>query len=119
MPRAGRTWCQNGGFEQLQDGKPLGWQSELGTDWTVDTTTRHGGQASARFQRAADGQTYWISQTVTLDQTRAVPLVMSGWSKADNVEGTRGGEYSRLGGPAVHGRHLAVGPEGALRAGHA
>ena len=90
----GPNLVQNGGFEELQDGKPVGWQSDLATDWTADTTTRHGGQAGARFERAANGETYWISQTVTPNQARPAPLVVSGWSKAENVEGTRGGEYS-------------------------
>ncbi len=90
----GPNLLQNPGFEQLQDGKPVGWTSQLGKEWTADAAVRHGGQTSAAFSRTAEGPTYWISQSVTLNQTRPTPLVVSGWSRAEGVQGTRGGEYS-------------------------
>ncbi|MBU0609862.1 MAG: hypothetical protein KKI08_18405 [Armatimonadetes bacterium] len=92
--KRGPNLIENPGFEQLQDGKPVGWRSQLATDWNVVATTPHGGKGSAHFTRAADGPTYWISQNVTLNQKRPAPLVVSGWSKAEGVQGARGGEYS-------------------------
>ncbi|MEN6303860.1 MAG: hypothetical protein ABFD96_14105, partial [Armatimonadia bacterium] len=82
------------GFEQLQDGKPVGWESQLSPDWAVDEQVVHGGKASLRFVKPEAGTQFWISQTVTLNQTKAQPLVVGGWSKAEGVEGTRGSEYS-------------------------
>lgn len=92
--KRGPNLLQNGGFEDLKDGKPVGWKSELATDWTADDQEHHAGATSIRMAKTDAGTVYWISQSVTLNQQRAAPLVVSGWSKAEGVQGTAGGEYS-------------------------
>lgn len=90
----GPNRLRNAGFEAHADGKPTGWTSHLAADWTVDTQVVHAGQASLRMAKTAASTLYWVSQTVELNQTRAQPLVVGAWSKADGVEGSRGAEYS-------------------------
>ena len=82
------------GFEELKDGRPVGWVNELAGDWTVDSEVRHGGQNSVRFAKASGETLYWISQSIPLDRARPAPMVVGGWSKGEGVEGTRGSEYS-------------------------
>lgn len=90
----GPNLVQNPGFEDLKDGRPVGWESQCDADWTVDTQGAHGGKNSVRMAKAGAANLYWISQTVILNQTQAAPLVVSAWSKAQNVEGSKGAEYS-------------------------
>lgn len=90
----GPNLVANPGFEQLQDGKPVGWASQLSPDWAVDAQAAHGGKASLCLAKVDAGTQFWVSQTVMLNQTKAQPLVVGGWSKAEGVEGSRGPEYS-------------------------
>ncbi len=82
------------GFEELADGLPVGWDNQEADDWAVDHDVVHSGNASVRFAKADAGTLYWISHTVTLNQTSPRPLVVGAWSRAEAVEGSRGPEYS-------------------------
>ncbi len=84
----------NGGFEELVDGLPAGWGNQEAGDWAVDRDVVHSGDVSLRFAKTDVGTLYWISQSVTLDQTSPRPLVVGAWSRAEGVGGNRGAEYS-------------------------
>jgi hypothetical protein len=84
----------NPSFEEKQDGKPVAWQNASDPDWALDEQVAHTGKASVRMSKPTTDKLYWISQPVELNQTRATPLVVSAWSKADKAEGSRGAEYS-------------------------
>lgn len=92
--KRGPNLLGNPGFEQLENGKPVGWANQLADSWTADNAVCHSGKASLRCAKAGAGTLYWLSYTVALNQTRPKPLVVSGWSKAENAQGTQGGEYS-------------------------
>ncbi|MEI6502538.1 MAG: hypothetical protein WCP21_16135, partial [Armatimonadota bacterium] len=84
----------NSGFEDAKDGQPVGWKTEADPDFALDETVAHVGKSSLRLSKPTAEKKYWISQTVTLNQTKATPLVVSAWSKAEGVQGSRGPDYS-------------------------
>ena len=90
----GPNLVANPGFEDLADGLPAGWDNQEAEDWAVDHDVVHSGGAGMRFAKADVGTLYWISHTVTLNQTTPRPLVVGAWSRAEGVEGSRGPEYS-------------------------
>jgi hypothetical protein len=90
----GPNLVANPTFEELKDGRPLAWKNEADPDWAPDPQVARSGKTSLRLSKTATDKLYWISQTVTLNQTKATPLVLSAWSKAEQVQGTRGPEYS-------------------------
>ena len=90
----GPNLLSNPGFEEVQDGLPVGWSSQNDDDWTLDTTGAHAGQRCVKFSKPGTEKLYWISQDVHLNQDRPRPLVVSAWSKADGAQGNRGPEYS-------------------------
>ncbi|NLY03196.1 MAG: hypothetical protein GXY83_44675 [Rhodopirellula sp.] len=47
-----------------------------------------------RFDKRTAETLFWISRTVMINQKKAAPLVVRGWSKAEGVTGTKGAEYS-------------------------
>lgn len=90
----GPNLVTNPGFEDVEGAGPAAWQSQADSGWSLDEQSAHGGRRSLRLSKAEAGTLYWVSQTVTLNQTRATPLVVAAWSRAQNVQGTRGAEYS-------------------------
>jgi len=90
----GPNLLTNPGFEEVQDGLPLGWSSHNDNDWTLDSVGAHAGQRCVRFSKPSTEKQYWIGQDVNLNQDRPRPLVVSAWSKADGAQGNRGPEYS-------------------------
>ncbi len=89
----GPNLVTNPGFEEVVDGLPRGWSNQADPGWALEATAHSGAQA-VRMAKGPDGPRFWISQNVTLNQERARPLVVSAWSRADGVEGSRGAEYS-------------------------
>ena len=92
--KCGPNLVPNAGFEEVIGGKPAGWKSELSTNFSVDTQTAHSGKASLRFTKPDAQTVFWVSRNIEINQKRPAPLVISGWSKAENVVGSRGGDYS-------------------------
>ncbi|MEW6355250.1 MAG: hypothetical protein AB1696_02915 [Planctomycetota bacterium] len=80
------NFCKNGGFES---GKGQ-WTGEC----AIDKDIKHSGQASVRFANKEESDESIISQTVVLNQTAAIPIVISGWSKAENATGRPNPNYS-------------------------
>jgi len=92
--KRGPNLVPNAGFEEVIGGKPDGWKVELSGNFSVDTQTFHSGKASLRFTKPDAQTVFWVSRNIEINQTRPAPLVISGWSKAENVVGSRGGNYS-------------------------
>jgi hypothetical protein len=89
---------KNGGFEGGggADGRGAGiprWNA-LGLGYEVDRTAFHGGEQSARCDSLRTESVHGAEQEVTLNQTHAAPIVVSGWSKADSVSGVKSSDYA-------------------------
>ena len=83
----------NGNFEKGSDGKVSIWKE--GPKGFV--LAEEGGRTGSRGVRCENptGQGwYGASQTLTVNRTSAVPLVVSGWSKAADVSGSGDSDYS-------------------------
>jgi hypothetical protein len=89
----GPNLARNPGFEELQDGKPVGW-----VNWQAGFEAAPGegrnGSTAVTCVRAAGGEQYGASQTVDLNQERPAPLVVRLWSKAQDVGGSTDREYA-------------------------
>jgi len=84
----GANIVSNGGF----DSNTIGWTLSSSSLITRDTSVLHGGAASLRMVRSATSSPgLSASQSVTLNQSVAQPLLLKGWSKAtldpQNVNG--------------------------------
>ncbi len=79
---------RNPGFEE----GTVGW-SGIG-NWAIDTQVARGGQASVRLSNASDADSAQVYQSVTLNQERPCPIFVRAASRAENVSGYRGREYS-------------------------
>ena len=93
-PKRGPNLIPNPGFEAIKDGRPAGLRSQLSPDYVVDTQVVHSGKRSLKFVKPTGDTKYWVSFHVQLNQKEPVPLVVSGWSRADSVSGKRGSNYS-------------------------
>ena len=62
--------------------------------YTLDTGVRHSANPSLRCDLKDANAVGGASTTVTLNQIDAAPIVVTGWSKAQDVSGTADGEYS-------------------------
>ena len=92
------THLQNGGFEQQRSSSSdtaqvSGWNA-YGDGYSVDRQTCHSGRQSIRCQNGPAPTNHGASLTVTLGQTEPMPIVVTGWSKAEDVEGSLDGDYS-------------------------
>ncbi len=89
---------KNGGFEggSGADGRGAGiprWTAfELGYD--VDRTVFHGGEQSVRCDSLRHEASHGAEQEIVLSQTHAAPIIVSGWSKADSVSGSKTSDYA-------------------------
>jgi hypothetical protein len=74
----------NPGFEQSAAGKLAGWVSQ-GDGYAIDRQARHDGRQSMRCE-AADGEhTYGTSQIIRYAHPDKRPIIVGGWSKAQDV----------------------------------
>jgi hypothetical protein len=92
--KQGPNLVPNGGFEEIADNMPAGWKSQLPGTPMIDRQCVHGGKASLRFTKPDASTRFWVSRTIEINQPKAAPLVLSGWSKAEAVTGTKTAEYS-------------------------
>ncbi len=90
---AGVERIQNGGFEELQDGRPQGWRP-----WQAGFSPAPGegrnGSAGVTCVWQKEGEQYGASQTVSLDQEISTPILVRGWSKALDVDGAADRGYA-------------------------
>ena len=85
----GTNLLTNGDCEQ---GK-VGWEG-FGKGFAVDRAVIHSGKGSLRCQNTAVKEVSGAMQVLELDQQKPVPLVVSGWSKAEGVNGKPSPHYS-------------------------
>ena len=86
----------NGGFEQADAGSPAhaaAW-SGYGQGYQIDTHLHHSGAQSLRCQNPASGQTSGAFVSYAIHQSRALPILVTGWSKAQSVDGVTDNDYS-------------------------
>jgi len=83
----------NGGFEQIKDDKALGWEPVEHGYSVAEGAGRDGG--TAIHCRNDDGVARLAArQLIELNQTRPLAVVIRGWSRAENVDGDPGIDYS-------------------------
>src|SRR5258708_30794156 len=89
----GLNLLQNGDFERGANGQLAGWSAARDGGIVAAAQGRNGSQA---LLCANPSETQWsgASQTLVLRRTNVAPLVLSGWSKAENVSGSSDSDYS-------------------------
>jgi hypothetical protein len=83
---------KNGGFENVANGFPTGWQ-KWGDGGQIARGAGRDGSAAFGAERNENDPARGIQQVLILNQTRPEPVFVEGWSKAENVGGTRDGNY--------------------------
>jgi hypothetical protein len=89
----GTPLLTNGGFEELQQGKPAPWSGWQQGYRLAPGEGRNGSQCIACERREGDGER-GASQALLLNRTNIAPLIIRGWSKAENVSGSPDNGYS-------------------------
>lgn len=90
---SGPNLLQNPGFEQLADGRPVGWRNWQAGFQPAPGQGRNGSMAvTCVFVR--EGEQYGASQSITLNQTKPSPIIVRAWSKALDVSGTTDRDYA-------------------------
>jgi hypothetical protein len=90
-PAANRL--QNGDFEQAQNGRPTGWSAYQRGFELAPTAGRNGSQGIfCQNEQPSPGG--GASQTLVLNQSEPAPILVHGWSKAENVSGSPDNNYS-------------------------
>jgi hypothetical protein len=84
---------QNGDFEQVAAGKLASWDAARDGCLVVARQGRGGSQALL-CENATKSEWTGASQTLVLNRTNIAPLVLRGWSKAENVSGNADNDYS-------------------------
>lgn len=87
----------NGGFEGgVSDGRGggvPGW-NPFEQGYTIDRSTFRNGEQSIRCDSVHENSVRGAQATVSLQQTRPTPVLVSGWSRADAVGGQRDNDYA-------------------------
>jgi len=90
---AGTNLLANPDFEQIENGKARAWGDAPGG---VELATGQGRSGSRGLHCVNADQSKWTgaNQAITLNQAAPAPVVVSGWSKAENVSGSMDNNYS-------------------------
>jgi len=80
-------------FEAVQRSPILSW-APYGDGFERDTAVFRSGSQSAKMSNKTVGEKRGLFQTVAVGQKQARPIVVRGWSKAENVTGERDSGYS-------------------------
>jgi hypothetical protein len=90
---AGVELLSNGDFEKSSGKRPTGWQAAPNGYLLVPGAGR---QASSALVCENADENVWsgVSQTITLNRTNPAPLIVHGWSRAENVSGGADNNYS-------------------------
>ena len=83
----------NGGFEELQEDRPTSWLAWQQGFRAAPGEGRGGSRCVVCERREGEGE-FGASQTLTLNRTNIAPLIIRGWSKAENVSGSADNGYS-------------------------
>jgi hypothetical protein len=84
---------RNPGFEIVSEGRARGWSPfELG--YELVTGAARTGAHAVRCANADMGDRRGATAVVELSQTRPLPILIQGWSRAENVGGFRNNDYA-------------------------
>jgi hypothetical protein len=75
----------NPGFETVHNGHADGWRA-YGAGYTIDASVSHSGIKSLRVSTSDKVTTAGAVQTITLNQTTAAPILISAWSRQQDVD---------------------------------
>jgi hypothetical protein len=89
----GAALLRNGGFEEVEGGKARGWSAGP-KGYRVAGSEGRAGSAALTCESPSGEGWFGAAQTVTLNRTSTAPLVVRGWSKAENVSGGADSGYS-------------------------
>ncbi len=78
---------RNPGMEAQAKGLPVEWKP-VGAGYEVDTAVRHEGRAAIKCINTPGNDRRGAMQVIKLDPPVKHPLLVSGWSKAEQAEGT-------------------------------
>ncbi len=84
---------RNAAWQGAADGVPASWQ-KWGEGFALEPTSGRAGRPAAMIENAQGNAERGIWQDLELNQTAAQSLVLSGWSRAENVAGTPDVDYS-------------------------
>jgi hypothetical protein len=84
---------QNGDFEHVQNGLPANWSRYEGGFELVSKAGRNGSSGIVCQNDQMTGGR-GASQVITLNQREPAPIIVKGWSKAENVSGSADNNYS-------------------------
>ncbi|MGC8667232.1 MAG: hypothetical protein ACP5VE_03825 [Chthonomonadales bacterium] len=83
----------NSGFELVEGALAAGW-APFEHGYVLDSEVKHGGAHAIRCSNSSASAGSGASVTLVLNQTRPTPIVVTGWSKAQDVSGTANSDYS-------------------------
>jgi hypothetical protein len=83
---------KNGNFENAKNNFPSDWQKWEDGGQIAKGAGRDGSAALVIERKEGDPER-GIQQVLVLNQTRPEPVIIEGWSKAENVNGMRDGDY--------------------------
>ncbi|MDQ3813587.1 MAG: hypothetical protein M3347_06515, partial [Armatimonadota bacterium] len=75
---------RNGGFEEMQGEQPAGW-SAWKSGFRMAAGEGRGGSRAVVCENASGKEEHGVGQTLTLNRTAVAPLIVRGWSKAQDV----------------------------------
>ncbi|MCX6908483.1 MAG: hypothetical protein NTY01_10620 [Verrucomicrobia bacterium] len=81
---------KNADFESGDGAELKGWVRWVG-GYAADSSVAHSGRQSLRLQTDTTSAHVGANQSITLNQTSAVPLVVRGWCKTEKVGGDHSG----------------------------
>ena len=84
---------RNARFANVADGAPANWNAFEG-GFALAPAQGYEGSDAIILKRADGDKALGISQIVTLNQTRAAPITIAGWSRAQNVSGAPDNNYA-------------------------
>lgn len=90
---AGTALLRNGGFEQVQNNRAVGWNPAPQGHRLGPGEGRSGSTALVCENPTGQGW-FGASQTLRLNRTHRVPVVVRAWSRAENVSGSPDSGYS-------------------------
>ncbi|MCP5521018.1 MAG: hypothetical protein H7A46_05675 [Verrucomicrobiales bacterium] len=90
---SGAPLLRNGGFETQQNGEPDSWRPWQRGFQLAPGQGRNGSNAVRCERREGQGE-FGIGQNLTLNRTSVAPIVVRGWSRAEDVNGGADSGYS-------------------------
>lgn len=88
-----KSLLRNGGFENLRDNQPVDWRRWQGGFRIAEGEGRSNSVAVV-CENTGEKTQFGVGQTVSLDRSNTAPIVVRGWSKAENVNGSADSGYA-------------------------